>query len=190
MRLNKVSLAAAPGAALLIAAIILTGYEKMLLPLITAVIIHEAGHIIVLLIMGCRIKKVEAGACGLKISYGGAVSYLGEVLASLAGPVFGIFAALIFAGVKMHTYCGVNIALSAFNLLPARPLDGGKALYNGLCIFLLPNQAENVCRGTEGLVTLLILAAGTYILLDTGQNATLLLLGIIMLLRLVKMYRE
>ena len=190
MRQNSCAISAVPGLAILIAAIVLMGYDKMLLPFVTAVVIHEMGHVLILLTMGCSIKSIAAGATGLKITYGGSVSYLGEVLASLAGPFFGILAAFIFAKTGLHTYCGVNLALSVFNLMPARPLDGGRALYNLLCIFLLPNQAEVLCRGIECLVTLLILAAGTYILLDTKKNATLLLLGIIMMIRLVNMYRE
>ena len=50
----------------------------------------------------------------------------------LAGPAANLLAALVLTalgGERWPAAVGANLVLCAFNLLPVRPLDGGRALY-------------------------------------------------------------
>lgn len=47
----------------------------------------------------------------------------------LAGPAVNLLCALVLGGAHAWVAAGAHLSLCLFNLLPVRPLDGGRALY-------------------------------------------------------------
>lgn len=109
---------------------VVNGWELLAIVL-GAAAIHELGHYLVLRSLGAGIK-------GLRLSVFGAVletdstrmSYRGELAAVLSGPAANLLCVLLLApmGGRWTVFLGANLVLCMFNLLPVRPLDGGKAL--------------------------------------------------------------
>ncbi|MCL2030326.1 MAG: M50 family metallopeptidase [Oscillospiraceae bacterium] len=106
--------------------------------LLTA-LLHEAGHLLFLLLCGGRLRSAELNASGAVIrTQPGQLSYKREIACVLAGPAASLAAALLFAlgGDRINFafapardgLAGLCLLQGAFNLLPARGLDGGRAL--------------------------------------------------------------
>lgn len=145
---------------------IVNGWELLMIVL-GAATIHELGHFLVL-------KSLGAGVKGLRLSVFGAVletdsarlSYGGELAAVLAGPAANLLCVLLLAplGGKWAVFLGANLVLCIFNLLPVRPLDGGKAL--GLLISWSagPTAGEWAVRWI-GAATAAALASGIFYLM-------------------------
>ncbi len=142
-----------PGfAAVFAAAVFFLDYESLFC-LLVSVAVHEAGHLIVMLIFGVPVLRFEATALGLNIVYGGAaVSYIEEAVMALSGPFIGLGAAFLFSAYDYTLLAGMSAALSFFNLLPAYPLDGGRALMAVLCRFF-GDRAGSYASNVVGLVT-------------------------------------
>ena len=114
---------------------------RLLAVVLGAAAVHEMGHWAVLKCMGAPIT-------GLRLNVFGAVmetdrtslSYGGELAAVLAGPAANLLCAVLLslADKEASVLIGANLILCMFNLLPVRPLDGGRALY------LLVSYAQRV----------------------------------------------
>lgn len=107
----------------------------LLSALLPAVCVHEAGHALALRLCGARVRALRFEACGLRMDYSGALLEKEELLCALAGPAAGLLWAITasLAGRGLgseYLLCsaGISLALTAFNLLPAPMLDGGRAL--------------------------------------------------------------
>ena len=116
------------------------GWKTVLLVLWGAVI-HEAGHILLLRCFGARIRRLRIGVLGAVLETGGAMSYGQELAASLAGPLANLLAAVILGRLGCSAAAGANAVLCIFNLLPIRPLGGGRALYLLLAWIAVPSAA-------------------------------------------------
>ena len=69
---------------------------------------------------------------------------------------------------------GAHLVLCAFNLLPVRPLDGGRALYLLISWAMGPTAGETVCRWTGGCTALFLATALVWLMVRSGGSLWLL----------------
>lgn len=182
----RVSAFALPGALLLI-------YCEGLLPfciLFLSCLLHEFGHLAALCICKCRYRRMDILPMGALIVCPEGMPYKKELAVALAGPAasaLGCAAALAFfaafGSVSVLYAFAVGAVLCLFNLMPAKRLDGGKALLNYLLMHKEKDTAERICSAVSSVVFVLLfaLAAAVYFALDGNAGVmlmlTLLLLG-------------
>jgi stage IV sporulation protein FB len=174
----------------------LFGAIAWLLVLVASVTVHELGHAlvarrhgvtteeIVLLPIGgvSRLRGVPGGAAELAIALAGPLVNLGvalvagSILLAVGGPAWASSSDPV---VRVLAYvAGANLALVAFNLVPAYPLDGGRAL-RALLGMLLP--APSAARATARVGQLFAVAIGLFaLLLPGGSGLPLILLALLL----------
>lgn len=151
---------------------------RMLSAYIPAVLIHEAGHLAAMFFLGLRVEEVRLELCGPCIRYQGSCSSLGHASAALAGPAAGALYSLLLSrlGELFYLTAGISLLLSLFNLLPVRPLDGGRIAEQ-----LLPPRTA---LALAWVTVALLLAAGLWAA-GSGRGAGLLLAGLTLAFGLV-----
>ena len=115
---------------LLIAWFALANGWNLLGILFSAATLHELGHCAVLYYLEVPIRRFDLGACGavLEPEQTVSLSYGEELAVILAGPAVNFLCSLLSALLHLPVFSGANLLLCLFNLLPLRPLDGGRAL--------------------------------------------------------------
>lgn len=151
--------------------------SENILPLaLLACFFHELGHIFAIYCCGGTISGISLGLMGAEMPLPPHFSYRQEMIASFAGPAVNILLALCFCK-GLPLFAGLNLALALLNLLPLRPLDGGRMLacFLALCLpYSWKVPVQNLCD-TLGASTVVILG---FLLLFCGGSITLLLLGL------------
>ena len=135
----------------------------LLLPIVLLpVLAHELGHVLALRLLGLKMTGVTLDARGPCIRYGGACTTWEHILAALAGPLGGMVYAL--TGLTeidwLEQSASLSLLLTAFNLLPLLPLDGGQMFYR-LCVMTLGElRGERLCRKVGAVLLALLLMGG------------------------------
>lgn len=155
------------------------GWEPLLL-LLSAAAVHELGHAAVL-------RAFDAPATAFRLSPFGAamrtdsagLSYPKELAAVLAGPAAnllcgGLLAILARKSLLPYSPAGAHFVLGIFNLLPVRPLDGGRALDLLLSWLLGPNLAERVSAVVGTAAAALLAFFFLWLMKASGGNLWLL----------------
>lgn len=151
------------GAVLIVAALYFFGGADAVLPLLCAIAVHELGHASVILLAGGKISSLRFDASGLSMTYTGLISPRAELLSIAMGPITGILCGLAaLSAAPLFSY--ISLFLSAYNLLPALPLDGGRLLYNVLRKRKSMERAEKILTWTGILSGAAIILMGLYIL--------------------------
>jgi Zn-dependent protease/CBS domain-containing protein len=111
------------------------------------IVVHELGHALVARRFGIRTRDI------MLLPIGGIASLermpsrpLQELAVALVGPAINFALAGVLAlvpGAFALRLAWINIALGAFNLLPAFPMDGGRALRALLALRLGPERATD-----------------------------------------------
>ena len=149
-------------AVLLTACLYARGGLKLLPVIALPVAVHELSHVTALLLLGQRVTGISLDARGLCIGYDGTCSPVGHILAALAGPLGGaVYALAGFTGVPwLKQSACLSLLLTAFNLLPLMPLDGGR-VFSRLCVLALgETRGERLCRAVSAALLTLLLLGG------------------------------
>lgn len=151
---------------------------RVLALVLAAAVVHEGGHYLVLRLLGGRVTMLHLTLFGAEMETDNHhVSYGGEVLAALAGPGANLFCASLLAALGdgiQPELVGANVTLGLFNLLPVRPLDGGRALYQLIAWVFGPLAGERVCRCAAALFGTALAALLGYVVWRTGGSLWLL----------------
>ena len=117
-------------------------------------IIHELGHVLMGIILGFKIEKIEIMPFGLSVAFKvnvddynkkmkkGNILQLKRIAIAVAGPLTNLIMLLIVLHtdinlkiVSNEVLAYANILIMLFNLLPIYPLDGGRILKELIHIF-------------------------------------------------------
>ena len=147
--------------------------------LLLAAAVHEFGHLSALYWFGLRVESIRPDPRGLCIRYCGACANRVHILTALAGPVLGLlyaFALRPFCTVPSKwpaLSADVSFLLSAFNLLPILPLDGGQVFLRLCQNWLGVRKGEKLCAAVGGSLTAALLLGGLWFALIRHASAPL-----------------
>lgn len=165
----KIRIEVQPAALLLLALAFFFDTDGLLSALVPAVCVHELGHLLALKACGRRFLRLRISLTGLELDYAPRLEGLQSILCAAAGPLAGGVYALAACAVGRPFWLvsgAGSFLLTAFNLLPILPLDGGRVLSA-----LLPGQAG---RRLSLAAAVLLLSGGVWIFLSFRSPALLL----------------
>ena len=152
-----------------------------------ALLLHELGHLLTARGLGYRVRSLELWPFGAALSVDGGA---GSLPVSLAGPLCGLTAAAMSlmmlrllpqTAAVMELFFLLNLTLSAVNLLPAEPLDGGRALAALLARTLGMRRARRFTAWTGLCLGGGLLGLGVYgAFLGVGSEGALLFAGFLL----------
>lgn len=139
--------------------------------LILAAAFHELGHLLAIILTGQKVSGASADAKGALIKTSGSPSNAEQATVAAAGPAMGIVYAVLasrFDSPLLLTSSGMSVVLSAFNMIPALPLDGGRITEAAL---------GERASAAIGLAASVLTLAGGVVLAARGDGFALLIAG-------------
>ena len=158
------------------------------------ILIHEAGHLLAISLLRCHVETLELRLSGLRLDYTeGHLGYGRDALIALGGPLANLIAAGILmavcrfqTGEAIYLSIGIQVLLAGFNLLPALPMDGGRALRALVSCHCGLDRGEQVLQITTALVSAMMMGVGLYACKAPWHNPTLLMTAFLLLAGLLK----
>lgn len=139
-------------------------------------ILHETGHLAVLLLSREKPEKICITPFGMRIERKDCsnLSLKREALCAFAGPLVNIVLFLIFFGTR---FSEINLTIAALNLLPCEPLDGSKILENLLKIKTDFETVEKISLIISCVTVFPVAILGFIILFQSRYNFSLLFIS-------------
>ena len=191
MRTARGKLHSTGGFWLVLGALLLAASLRLLFWFGVACVVHELGHLAAIRALGGRVGGIRLTAVGAVISpkRERLFSYRAECLTALAGPAASFLLALAaetwgrwFGSEDAYLLTGVSLVLGLFNLLPAAPLDGGRAFQAVVSRLAGPDVGERLEGALTWVLGFLLFCTGLWVLRRCG-NFTLALCGAWLLFR-------
>lgn len=159
--MKGVKVTCSAGFLLLAASLIYLDGVRLFVQVLIACILHEAGHYGAARSFGSRVCTLRLTAAGaeMKLDPRVQLSYVQDALLAFSGPAVNLTAAWLAARAEANLFVGLNLSLGLLNLLPIRPLDGGRILTDLLSL-LDPELAEKIHSGLSVLVSGALLGLG------------------------------
>ena len=145
---------------------------------LAASLIHECGHLAVMLAVGACPEELTVGAFGMRITF------LQDLCIAAGGPLINLVCAAVFFLLGARLAAALHLVTAALNLLPIAALDGGQML---LC-FLYRRKSREAAQRIVYVCSLLTIfplgVFGFFVLLRSGCNMSLLAVDVYLLLLL------
>ena len=149
---------------------------SLVLALLCAVLVHEAGHLAAFFAVGVGAPSLSGSFFGFILMPSRQLSYKQELLVAAAGPFFNLafaFFLLIFKRSEgASLVAGMNIGAALYNLLPVSTLDGGRIVFSFFCMIFEYRTALSVCRAISFFCLCFILFFSLWLILfhDIGYR--------------------
>lgn len=176
---------------------LLTDNTNMAITALLACIIHELGHLLMFVLVGCRPQRLDFELTGIRLEKPAIMlSYGREILVQAAGSAtnFLVFALLAWSlgSISDYSICAVtHLVVGVFNLLPIKSFDGGKLLELLLLRITSARLTAVICSIVDICCILVLLVGGIYALCFKGGGFTLLLLSIFLLISAIaRLWRQ
>ena len=145
---------------------------RLLFTILSAAALHELGHYLALRSFGTRVTGLRINILGAQMrTESRRLSYGQELLAVLAGPAANLLWALLLAPFSGTDWVvGVHLSLCFFNLLPIRPLDGGRAFYLLVSWASNPSVGDFAARCVGGCTALSLSMAVAWVIWRSGGS--------------------
>lgn len=153
----------------------LTKQIKLYATIMILCIIHELGHVLMGLVLGLKIEKIEIMPMGLSVSFKlniedfnkkiqkGSILQLKKIAIAIAGPLTNLIMLLIVLNTNINLkivsneiLAYANILIMLFNLLPIYPLDGGRIFKELIQIFEGSIKAKIYIRKISKAVVIIL----------------------------------
>lgn len=177
---RSAALTVSPSALVLLAAFLLFS-RGLTLPaaILSAALCHELAHVLALCLLHAPPGRLTLSASGaeLYVPALARLSYGGELLAVAAGPACNLLLWALLSstgGEALAPFAGAQLILGALNLLPVRPMDGGRLLWLLVSLCSEPYTADRVAYITGAAVSSSLLLVCLYLTLTTGGGLFLL----------------
>ncbi len=163
----------------LLTGLLLAQPDSLAVSCVLASVMHEGGHLLAMLALGCPPRLCILGAFGMRMELDAAhlVGYCRNMLISLAGPAVNLLSAPLLWLVGCPRAAVVHGVLALFNLLPAAALDGGQVLRCQFCLAGREEKADKWLRWLSALVLLPLAVAAFWLVLSKQGNATLMIVS-------------
>lgn len=154
---------------------------------LAASLLHECGHLLMLLWRGSVPESITVGPFGMRIERESSLrlSFWDDLLIAMGGPLMNIICCGMFLCFGKPTAAAIHLIIAILNLLPVEALDGGEIL---LCILYryLPRDKASKCLLVCSLLTVFPLGvAGFFVLLQSHCNISLLTVDAYLILLLI-----
>ncbi len=156
-----------------------------------ACLLHEMGHLTAIYTFGGKVSAIRLSLVGAEIIpiRNTLFSYAEEILIILAGPltniavfVCGLAFSRQFPNENLHLFCGLNLMLGLFNLLPVASLDGGRLLRMTIAKCFHIVIAEKIYESISMVFASLLLFGGIFLAVTQHGNITLVIMAVWLLI--------
>lgn len=153
--------------------------------------LHEMGHLMAIYTLGGKVSVIRLSLVGAEIipNRNTLFSYVEEILIILAGPLTNISVFLCglafsrqYPNEKLHLFCGLNLMLGLFNLLPVASLDGGRLLRMTIAKYFHILLAERIYQSISKVLASLLLLGGIFLAVTQHGNITLIIMAVWLLI--------
>ena len=143
---------------------------------LAALVLHELGHLAVLVACRAPVRGVRLGFGDIEIQTD-SLPCGTELLCAWAGPAMNLLLWLLHQNV-CAPFAAVNLLLGAYNLLPVLPLDGGRMWLAALERFLPERTALRVSALTGMAIAAAMLILAISVRREFGWAPTVLAAGL------------
>lgn len=180
-RTHKAEISVSPWTVGVLALFITLASADVLAAVLMAALCHELGHYFVLRAVGGRVERIRISPFGAEmcLAQRPILSYGREAMAVAAGPAVNLVLAYLLAHCglwweSLYTFAGAQMILGAFNLLPVRPLDGGRLLWTAFAWGIDPAAADGILCWIERFCIAMTVLLALWIWRMTGSPFLLL----------------
>ena len=145
--------------------------------LFLAILLHEAGHLLALLLLGMNWPKLAVGPLGFRLLPERPLFFWEQGLVAFAGPLVNLLSALLLTWLfGFTTPAQLHLLTALANLLPIDTLDGGRIVEALLSMCCSPEHTYVIVRALSFLTVTLATMISLGLLWTRGQGSYLFFL--------------